>query len=947
MPEPQRPQHSPPQEQAHGPALGSTPLPDPAPAHTAKPGRPWSSVTVLVAFSAAALLVFVLRSATLPEGMARLVVLGLGLVLAGCMLVQAVGLGRAKARLRELEAEPEARRTSGSGSNSGADSETGGSETSGSIQQGSELPVGRLEGVLRAASRISIIATDRDGIIQVFNSGAEHMLGYAAEELIGRATPALFHLPSEIEEHGRLLSERLGRTLHGFDILVGLVREGGAEAFAAEEWTHVRKDGRHVSVHLTITGVYSPTGELTGFLGVGLDLTERKALEAGLRQAQVSVDNAQDMIFWVRAEDSRYVYANAAATRHLGYSREELLGLSVTDLNPARTRENWQQTVRGLRDQERCIWQGEFRCKDGRLLPVEFNACLIRHEGADYVLGVVRNLSERRELEASLRQAQLSVDRADDMIIWVRIADRSLCYVNEAACRNLGYAREELLGMDARAVNPQRGENNWTELAGSLRQGGANTFEVYYRRKNGSLFPVETKTSLIEHEGVEYAVGIARDLTQRKLAEERLQGEALLNRSLAQVARALIGTEPDMAAIASTLLDNARELTGSLHGYVSILDPDTGDLLPHTMTAMVPGGECTVKEGLPVFRVNPDGSYPGLWGHSLNLRQGFYDNNPGAHPSVRGLPDGHVPLRQLLTVPAVVKDRLVGQIALANPGRDFNGADLAAVQALADLFALGAEQILSHTALLKAKEAAEASSKAKGEFLANMTHEVRTPLNGVLGMLQVLQTTPLNPGQQESVGIARQSAERLHLLLTNVLEFARLDSAQAEAPECLRFPPKDLLQALSALAAPKAQAKGLRFSSTAEPGLPESMRSDPAALRQCLEHLLDNAMKFTPQGEVRLSAGLVQGLDGQPRVAFRVEDTGIGIPADKGEAVFEAFVQADAGFTRTYGGAGLGLAIARRLARRLGGDLQAQARTGGGTVMILTVLADCASPPSS
>ncbi len=947
MAEPQRPQHNSAQDPAPGPLHGSGPAPGPLAA-----GRPWSSVTVLVAFSAAALLVFVLRSAALPEGAARLVVLGLGLVLAGCMLAQAVGLRRARARLRELEAEPEARRTFGPGSSSGASSETGGSETGGSDtggsgRQGSELPVARLEGVFRAASRISIIATDRDGIIQVFNSGAEHMLGYAAEELIGRATPALFHLPSEIEEYGRLLSERLGRTVHGFDILVGLVREGGAEAFTVQEWTHVRKDGRHVPVHLTITGVYSPTGELTGFLGIGLDLTERKALEAGLRQAQVSVDNAQDMLFWVRAGDGRYVYANAAATRHLGYSREELLGLSVTDLNPARTRENWQQTVRGLRDQERCIWQGEFRCKDGRLLPVEFNACLIRHEGADYVLGVVRNLSERRKLEASLHQAQLSVDRADDMIIWARMSDRSLCYVNEAACRNLGYTREELLGMDARAVNPQRGENNWTELAGSLHQGGVNTFEVYYRRKDGSLFPVETKASLIEHEGVEYAVGIARDLTERKLAEERLQGEVLLNRSLAQVARALIGTEPDMEAIASALLDSARELTGSLHGYVSILDPDTGNLLPHSTTAMVPSGGCTVKAGLPLFLVNPDGSYPGLWGQSLNLRQGSYDNTPGARPGARGLPEGHVPLHQLLTVPAVVKDRLVGQIALANPGRDFDGADLAAVQALADLFALGAEQIISRKALLEAKEAAEASSRAKGEFLANMTHEVRTPLNGVLGMLQVLQTTPLNPGQQESVGIARQSAERLHLLLTNVLEFARLDSAQPEAPEFMRFPPTDLLQALNALTAPKAQAKGLRFFSAAEPGLPESMRSDPAALRQCLEHLLDNAVKFTAQGEVRLSAGPVQGPEGQPRVAFRVEDTGIGIPADKGQTVFEAFAQADASITRTYGGAGLGLAIARRLARRLGGDLQAQARAGGGTVMILTVPADGPPPPSS
>jgi PAS domain S-box-containing protein len=916
--ETQPPHHTPPQ----GSGQGNIPAPCPP----ARPCLPWPSATVLAAFSTAALLAFLLRNAAVPEGSARLVVLGLGLLLAGGLLLQALALSRAKASLRASEARLEG-------------------ECCARLR--SEAPVAHLEGVLRAATRISIIATDMEGIITVFNSGAEQMLGYAAEELVGRATPAVIHLPSEVEEYGRLLSERLGRTVQGFDVFVSLAREGGAGAFDAKEWTYLRKDGQPVPVQLTVTGVYSPAGELTGFLGVAVDLTERRKLLAGLRQAQASVDNAQDMIFWARAEDGRYAYVNAAATQHLGYSREELLGMSVLDLNPARTLENWQETVRLLRTQERCIWQGEYRRKDAHLLPVEFNATLIRHEGVEYAVGVVRDISSHLELLASLRQAQLSVDSAGDMIFWVALEDRRVAYVNETACRSLGYDRAELLGADVSLVNPWRPRDEWAQAVMALRAWGSLTYEADYCRRDGSALPVETRATLIRHEGVEYAVGVARDLSERRKAEERLQAEALLNRSQAEVARALIADEPDLKAIASKLLDSVRELTGSRHGYVSIIDQRTGNLLPHSMTAMMTGGECSVVDGPPVFLANPDGSYPGLWGHSLNSSQGMYDNDPPRHPSARGLPKGHVPLQRLLTAPAVVKGRLVGQIALANPERDFDNADLAAVQALADLFALGAEQILSRQALLQAKEAAETSSRAKGDFLANMTHEVRTPLNGVLGMLQVLQASALDPDQQESVGIARESAERLHLLLSNVLEFARLDSAQDEPPQCLSFPPQDLLQALAVVVAPKAQAKGLAFTSSAEPGLPEFMRSDPAGLRQCLEHLLDNAVKFTPSGEVRLSAGAVHEADGQARVAFRVEDTGIGIPADKAEAVFEAFAQAETGSTRGYGGAGLGLAIARRLAQRLGGDIQAKNRPGGGTVMILTVLADCQSQPSS
>ncbi len=900
------------------------------------PGHPWPSVAVLLAISAAALFVFALRNADLPgglpQGASRLVVLALVLALAGVMLAQTLALRRAKTRLRALEV--------GSGPEREYDTESG-SESDERARRRSELSVAWLESVLCAASRISIIATDPGGVIQVFNSGAEHMLGYTAGEVIGRFTPADLHLASEVAAHERALSERLNRTVQGFEAFVGLALAGGPGAYDARDWTYVRKDGRHVPVHLTVTGVYSPAGELVGFLGVAVDQTERKALEAGLRQAQASVDNAQDMIFWSRVEDGTYAYVNAAASRLLGYSRGELLGMSVFDLNPARTKENWAETVQRLNTHERCVWRGEIRRKDGSLLPVELNVSGIRHEGADYALSVVRDISERRELEASLRQAQLSVDRAEDMILWARLSDKTLRYVNEAVCRSLGYSRAELLGMDARVVNQQRDDENWAEMGRTLRQGGGITYEAIYRRKDGSLFPVENKASLIEHEGVEYAVGIARDITTRRQAEERLKAEVLLNHSLAQVARALIAVEPDMEAIASALLHRAQEVTGSSHGFVSVVDQRTGNLIPHSMTALAPDGQCALDATPQVFRVNPDGTYPGLWGHSLNILKGFYDNDLAANRLARGLPPGHLPLHQFLSVPVMVKGRIVGLVALANPDRDYNDEDLAAVEALADLFALGTEQIRSRQALQAAKEAAEASSRAKGEFLSNMTHEVRTPLNGVLGMLQVLQASSLDPEQRESASIARESAERLLLLLTNVLEFARLDSALAEAPECLSFPPSVLLQALDAVVGPKARAKGLDYASLVEPGLPEFVRSDPAALRQCLELLLDNAVKFTASGEVRLSAGPGQGLDGQPCVAFRVEDTGIGLPQDTGGALFEAFAQADASITRTHGGAGLGLAIARRQARRLGGDITAQARPGGGTVMTLTVLADC------
>jgi two-component system, sensor histidine kinase len=249
-----------------------------------------------------------------------------------------------------------------------------------------------------------------------------------------------------------------------------------------------------------------------------------------------------------------------------------------------------------------------------------------------------------------------------------------------------------------------------------------------------------------------------------------------------------------------------------------------------------------------------------------------------------------------------------------------------------------AEESLARQAVVAGKDEAGPSSRAKSDFLDNMTHEVRTPLNGILGMLQVLQGTGLTPEQQDYVGVALESAERLNLLLGNVIEFARLDEAATEA-ECLLFPPTDLLHSLEAEFAPRARAKGLALSVDHAPGLPELIRSDPQVLRQILSKILDNALKFTPAGKISLEAFCPEGDPAQ--LHFRVSDQGIGIPEDKRQHIFDAFVQGDASITRTFGGAGLGLAIARRLAARLGGSLGAQDREGGGTVMLLTIQTDC------
>ncbi len=136
----------------------------------------------------------------------------------------------------------------------------------------------QLAEVLDAATQVSICATDVDGTITLFNSGAEKMLGFAASEMVGKRTPAVMHLASEVEERGQQLSRELGRDIHGFEVFVASAKAG---KFERREWTYVRKDGRHLTVNLVVTAVRNPCGEITGFLGVAEDISERQAIRAG------------------------------------------------------------------------------------------------------------------------------------------------------------------------------------------------------------------------------------------------------------------------------------------------------------------------------------------------------------------------------------------------------------------------------------------------------------------------------------------------------------------------------------------------------------------------------------------------------------------------------------------------------------------------------------------